>query len=148
MEFFVAIGDSAEFTKTIGETDIALFSAVSGDFDPIHVDEEYAKRSQFGRRIAHGGIATSLFSTTSSMISRLAKQRGAPGVSVSLGYDRIRFLAAVFPGDTLTARYVVSRLDPERARSHADLVVVNQRGEKVCVGEHVMKWLPPAEPRT
>ncbi|MBL8700034.1 MAG: MaoC family dehydratase [Alphaproteobacteria bacterium] len=143
MDFFVAVGDTAEFTKTIGETDIAMFSAVSGDFDPIHVDEEYAKRSQFGRRIAHGGIATSLFSTTSSRISQLAKRRGAPGVSVSLGYDRIRFLAAVYPGDTLTARYVVSRLDPERGRSHADLVVVNQRGEKVCVGEHVMKWLPP-----
>jgi acyl dehydratase len=143
IEFAIAVGERAEFTKTITETDLAMFSAVSGDFDPIHVDEEYAKRSQFGRRIAHGGLAMSLLSTTASVISRRAVERGSKGVSVSLGYDRIRFLAPVFIGDTLTARYVVETLDAERGRSLAKVEVVNQRGETCVAGAHVMKWLPP-----
>jgi 3-hydroxybutyryl-CoA dehydratase len=142
-EFTIEVGESAEFAKTITETDIAMFSAISGDFDPIHVDEEYAKRSPFGRRIAHGGLAMGLLSTTASIISRRAVARGRKGVSVSLGYDRIRFLAPVYAGDTLTARYVIERLDPGRGRSHARVAIVNQRGETVLAGEHVMKWLDP-----
>lgn len=140
--FAIEVGERAEFSKTITETDLAMFSAISGDFDPIHVDEEYARRSQFGRRIAHGGLAMSLLSTTSSVIGRRAVERGSKGVSVSLGYDRIRFLAPVFIGDTLTARYVIDRLDAERGRSVATVEVVNQRGETCVAGEHVMKWLP------
>ena len=50
----VETGESSHFSKTISETDITLFSAISGDFDPLHVDEEYAKTTPFGRRIAHG----------------------------------------------------------------------------------------------
>jgi acyl dehydratase len=146
IEFAIAVGERAEFTKTISETDLALFSALSGDFDPIHVDEEYARRSQFGRRIAHGGLAMSLLSTTASQISRRAVERGSKGVSVSLGYDRIRFLAPVFIGDTLTARYVVESLDAERGRSLAKVEVLNQRGELCVAGAHVMKWLPPSPP--
>jgi len=48
------IGEHAEFSKTIGEADLVLFSGLSGDFDPIHVDEEYARTTAFGRRIAMG----------------------------------------------------------------------------------------------
>lgn len=140
----VKVGEEARFAKTIGEADLLLFSALSGDFDPIHVNEEYARKSPFGRRIAHGALVMGLLSTTASMISRRAVERGSKGVSVSLGYDRIRFLRPVFIGDTLTATYRVEEVDEVASRSRAKLEVVNQDGELCLAGTHVMRWLPPA----
>jgi acyl dehydratase len=139
--FYVEVGDRAEFSKTITETDLALFAAVSGDFDPIHVDEAYARTTPFGRRIAHGGLSLALLSTVSAQISRRARDRGSRGTSVSLGYDRIRFLAPVFVGDTLTARYTVLELDPATQRSRSKVEVLKANGELAVAGEHLMKWL-------
>jgi acyl dehydratase len=140
--FHVEVGEHAEFSKTVTETDLALFAAVSGDFDPIHVDEAYARTTPFGRRIAHGALALALLSTVSALISRRARDRGSRGTSVSLGYDRIRFLAPVFVGDTLIARYTVLELDPAARRSRAKVEVVKATGELAVAGEHLMKWLP------
>jgi len=139
---YVEVGDQAEFSKTITETDLALFAAVSGDFDPIHVDEAYARTTPFGRRIAHGCLSLALLSTVAAQISRRARDRGSRGTSVSLGYDRIRFLAPVFVGDTLTARYTVLELDPATQRSRSKVEVLKANGELAIAGEHLMKWLP------
>jgi acyl dehydratase len=139
--FYVEVGDLAEFSKTIGEADLARFAEVSGDFDPIHVDEAYARTTPFGRRIAHGGLVLALVSTASALVSRRARERGSPGAAVSLGYDRIRFLAPVFVGDTVTARYTVLELDTETRRSRARIEVVKADGELALAGEHLMKWL-------
>jgi acyl dehydratase len=139
---YVEVGDQAEFSKTVTETDLALFAAVSGDFDPIHVDEAYARTTPFGRRIAHGGLSLALLSTVAAQISRRARDRGSRGTSVSLGYDRIRFLAPVFVGDTLTARYTVLELDPATQRSRSKVEVLKANGELAVAGEHLMKWLP------
>src|SRR5207344_1877976 len=76
--FYVEVGECAEFSKTVTEADIAMFAAVSGDFDPIHMDDTYAARSRFGRRIAHGILSMALLSTVSAAISRRARERGAP----------------------------------------------------------------------
>lgn len=141
--FHVSVGETATVSKTLTESDVAMFCAVSGDFDPIHVDEEYAKASRFGRRIAHGILSMALLSTVSAIISRRARERGSRGVSVSLGYDRIRFLAPVFVGDTLTATYTVESLDAARRRSLSAVQVANQHGAVCVAGRHVMKWLPP-----
>jgi acyl dehydratase len=140
--FHVEVGDQAEFSKTVTETDLALFAAVSGDFDPIHVDEAYARTTPFGRRIAHGGLSLALLSTVAAQISRRARDRGSRGTSVSLGYDRIRFLAPVFVGDTLPARYTVLELDPATQRSRSKVEVLKANGELAVAGEHLMKWLP------
>jgi acyl dehydratase len=140
--FHVEVGDQAEFSKTVTETDLALFAAVSGDFDPIHVDEAYARTTPFGRRIAHGGLSLALLSTVAAQISRRARDRGSRGTSVSLGYDRIRFLAPVFVGDTLTARYTVLELDPATQRSRSKVEVLKANGELAVAGEHLMKWVP------
>jgi len=140
--FHVEVGDQAEFSKTITETDLALFATVSGDFDPIHVDEAYARTTPFGRRIVHGCLSLALLSTVSALISRRARDRGSRGTSVSLGYDRIRFLAPVFVGDTLTARYTVLELDPATQRSRSRVEVLKANGELAVAGEHLMKWLP------
>jgi acyl dehydratase len=64
IETFLKVGEQAEFSKTIGEADLVLFSGLSGDFDPIHVNEDFARKTAFGRRIAHGSLVMSLLSTT------------------------------------------------------------------------------------
>jgi 3-hydroxybutyryl-CoA dehydratase len=139
----LAVGESVEFGKAIGADDIDLFAKISGDFDPIHVDEAYARTTAFGRRIAHGGLVMSLLSTTASMISRRSAERGSTGRPVSIGYDRIRFLKPVFVGDTLTARYTIAVVDDEAGRTQAKAEVLNQHGELCLVGTHVMKWVLP-----
>ena len=143
---FLEVGETATFSKTITEADLVLFAGVTGDFDPIHVNEEYAKASAFGRRIVHGGLVMGLLSTTASMMSRRSVERGSKAVSVSLGYDRIRFLRPVFINDTLTARYTIEELDTGAARSRSRVEVVNQSGELCLVGTHIMKWVPSSAP--
>jgi acyl dehydratase len=140
-ECHLKIGETAEFSKTITETDLAMFSAITGDFDPIHVNEDYAAKSPFGKRIAHGGLVLGLLSSCASMMSKRSAERGAKAVSVSLGYDKIRFLVPVFIGDTLTARYTIEEIDPEAARSRSKVEVIKSSGELCLAGIHVMKWI-------
>ena len=140
MKFFIEVGEAAEYTRAVSQADIERFADLSGDYDPIHMDEAFAARSRYGRRIAHGLLAMAPLSTVSAMISQRARERGSPGISVSLGYDRIRFLTPVFAGDTLTARYTVQALEGDRSSSRVE--IFNQAGELVLAGEHIMKWLP------
>ncbi len=143
IETFLAVGERAEFSKTIGECDVALFAGLTGDFDPIHVDEEYARATAFGRRIAHGGLIMGLLSTTASMMSRRSVERGTKAVPVSIGYDRIRFIKPVFINDTVTARYTIEEIDTAEGRSRSKVEVVKANGELCVAGIHVMKWVPP-----
>jgi 3-hydroxybutyryl-CoA dehydratase len=140
-ECHLKVGETAEFAKTITETDLAMFSAITGDFDPIHVNEDYAAKSPFGKRIAHGGLVLGLLSSCASMMSKRSAERGAKAVSVSLGYDKIRFLLPVFIGDTLTARYTVEEIDPQTARSRSKVEVIKSSGELCLAGVHIMKWV-------
>ena len=93
------VGDSAEITKTIEQSDIDAFANVTGDHNPVHVDEEFAKTTRFGRRIAHGMLTASLISAV------LANKLPGEG-SVYLG-QTLQFVAPVFPGDEITARVTV-----------------------------------------
>lgn len=144
IETFLAPGDTATFAKTITEADLVLFSGLTGDFDPIHVNEAYAATTPFGRRIAHGALVMGLLSTTASMMSRRSVERGTTGTSISLGYDRIRFLKPVFIGDTLTARYTVEEIDAAAARSRSKVEVTNQNGDVCLAGTHITKWVAKA----
>ena len=141
IETFLEVGERTEFSKTIGESDVALFAGLTGDFDPIHVDEEYARATVFGRRIAHGGLVMGLLSTTASMMSRRSVERGAKAVPVSIGYDRIRFIKPVFINDTVTARYTIEEIDTTEGRSRSKVEVVKANGELCVAGTHVMKWV-------
>jgi 3-hydroxybutyryl-CoA dehydratase len=89
------IGDKAFHSKTITETDIVLFAGISGDFNPLHVNDEYAKTTQFGKRVAHGGLAF-------SMISGLLGMK-LPGPGTMHVSQKLDFRKPVFAGDTLTA---------------------------------------------
>lgn len=141
IETYLAVGERAEFSKTIGESDITLFAGLTGDFDAIHVNEAYARTTQFGRRIAHGALIMGLLSTTASMMSRRSVERGAKAVPVSIGYDRIRFTKPVFINDTITARYTIEEVDTAAGRSKAKVEIVNQAGELCLAVTHVMKWV-------
>jgi 3-hydroxybutyryl-CoA dehydratase len=143
MRLGVAPGEVATFTKTVTERDLLLTAEITGDHDPLHVDEAYAATTPYGKRIAHGALVLGLLSTTASAIAHRAIAGGAEGVPVSLGYDRVRFLRPVFIGDTLTARYLVERVDPTRGRSESACEVANQAGETCLVACHIMKWVPP-----
>lgn len=133
-------GDQAHFARTLTEMDLALCAAITGDFDPIHVNEEFAATTVFGRRIAHGALILGLCSTTASRISQLAIRKGAEGVPVSLGYDRVRFLKPAFVGDTLRVTYTVDTIDEAQARTRSTIAVVNQHGDTVLAGTHVLKF--------
>jgi 3-hydroxybutyryl-CoA dehydratase len=129
-----AVGDRATFTKTITEADILMFAAVSGDFYPLHVDEEYAKTTRFGKRAAHGMLSASLIST---VIGMLLKKPGGLNVAQSMQYR-----APVFVGDTLTAVCEVAEMLPDKRRMRTRTTVTNQRGEDVIRGEATIQKDP------
>ena len=143
----VAPGDTVGFSKTIGESDVYLFAGLTGDFAPNHIDEEFMAATSFKRRIAHGALLVGFMSTCSTKLLDMATQRGSRAVSLSLGYDRVRFLAPVYLGDTVNLSYTIAELDVERARTSADIEVKNQKGELVAVAKHLIKWVEP-EPAT
>ncbi len=141
--FHVAVGDQASFSKTVSETDVYLFAGITGDFAPNHVDAAYMARSRYGRRMAHGALTVGYMSTASSLA--IQRCRDDPHETpVSLGYDRIRFLGAVFMGDTITVEYTVRAIDTKRRRSTAEVRVTNQDGALVAVADHILKWVANA----
>ena len=138
-EFYVEVGQSASFSKTVSESDVYLFAGITGDFSPNHVNKAYMEKSSYGRLMAHGALLVGFMSTVSTMA--IAHTRDADETPVSLGYDRIRFLKSVFLGDTITARYEIAAIDVAAKRSTADIRITNQDGELVCVGQHILKWV-------
>ena len=121
------VGQSAMFSKTVSESDVYLFAGISGDFNPVHVNEEYAKEGMFKKRIAHGILTASLISTV--LGTKL------PGPGAIYAKQDLKFLAPVFIGDTLTATCTVKEIIAEKKRVIMDCVVSNQIGAKVLTGE-------------
>lgn len=143
-DFHVKPGQSVTFSKTVGETDIYMFAGITGDFAPNHCNEDVMSRSKYGRRIAHGALMVGFMSTASSLMVEKHVGFNEMETPVSLGYDRIRFLDAVFIGDTITVTYTIEEVDAERRRSRSKITVTNQRGQLVAVAEHILKWVPNA----
>lgn len=131
----INVGDSASFSKTVSETDVYLFAGITGDFNPMHVNEEFARKSMFGKRIAHGGITTSLIAPVLGTI--------LPGLGTVALETTCRFKAPVFPGDTITASATVLEKDEAKNRVRMDLKWTNQEGVIVAKGEAVV--MPPKE---
>jgi 3-hydroxybutyryl-CoA dehydratase len=125
------VGDSATFSKTITDADVLLFAAVSGDNYPLHVDEEYAKTTRFGRRVVHGLLSASLIST---VIGLVLQKPGGIYVEQTLSFRR-----PVFPGDTLTATAEVIALIPAERRMRVRVRVVNQHGKAVVEGDGLVQ---------
>jgi acyl dehydratase len=147
-DFYVKVGDSVTFAKTVGETDIYLFAGITGDFSVNHVNEQYMAHSKYGRRIAHGALLIGYMSTCSTMMIDKCHGATSEKTPVSLGYDRVRFLNPVFIGDTVTLTYTIAEVDPQKQQSVADISVINQDGVLVGIARHLLRWVTNArEPR-
>jgi 3-hydroxybutyryl-CoA dehydratase len=140
--FYVKPGDRVTFSKTVGETDVYLFAGITGDFSVNHVNEQYMARTKYGHRIAHGALIVGYMCST--MMIEQCKGISLGETPVSLGYDKIRFLGAVFIGDTITLAYNITQVDPQKRQSLADIRVVNQHGDLVAIATHVLRWVKDA----
>lgn len=129
----VPIGETATFTKTVSESDVYLYAGISGDFSPNHIDETFMKGGRYGARIVHGTLLMGFMSAASARLYL--------GRTVSLGYDRVRFIKPVFFGDTVTTEYKVREIDPERKRVYADVTLTNQHGETVAAAVNVRVYV-------
>ncbi len=122
----INVGDSESFTKTVTETDVYNFAGVSGDYNPAHVNESYAKETMFKGRIAHGMLSAGFISTV------LGTLLPGPG-SVYMGQD-LKFVKPVFFNDTITATCTVTEIIEDKKRIILDTICTNQDGEEVLTG--------------
>lgn len=127
------VGQKASFTKTVTEADVYNFAGVTGDFNPAHMNEEYAKNTAFKTRIAHGMLSAGFISAV------LGTQLPGPG-TIYLNQD-LRFTKPVHFGDTITATITVEELVKEKNRAILKTVCTNQDGDVVVEG--VAKVMPP-----
>ena len=132
------VGDVAEFAKTVTETDIYLYAGITGDFNPAHVNEAYAKNTFFKTRIAHGMLTAGFISAI------IANQLPGPG-TIYLKQE-LSFMAPVRIGDTITARVEVVELIAEKNRVRLKTSCSNQDGVVVLSGEGLVS--PPKPPKT
>ncbi len=127
-----SLGDTAEFSKTLSEADIYLYAGISGDFNPAHVNEAYARKTYFKTRIAHGMLSAGLISAV------IGTQLPGPG-SIYM-HQTLSFLAPVRMGDTVTARVeVVEKIDKKKVRLKT--ICLNQDEVMVLEGEAMVS--PP-----
>jgi 3-hydroxybutyryl-CoA dehydratase len=127
------VGDTAQFSKTVTESDIYLFAGVTGDLNPAHVNEEYAKGTFFKNRIAHGMLSASFISTVIGTM--------LPGPGSIYMRQEVNFLAPVKIGDTVTAIVEVAEIMAEKKRVRLKTYCVNQENTTVVDGEALVS--PP-----
>ena len=140
-EFYLKVGDEVVQERLVTGAAISAFAEVSGDHSPNHMDADDMSKSSYGGRIAHGALLIAYMSACSTEIVERVPGVRSTETPVSLGYDRIRFLKAVFVNDKVRLRYTVKDVDPGRRRTRAEIVVSNQKDEVVCVAEHILKWV-------
>ncbi|HLG78177.1 MAG TPA: MaoC family dehydratase [Ktedonobacteraceae bacterium] len=131
------VGTEATLSRTISEDDILLFAVVSGDKNPIHLDADYAKRSFFGQRIAHGFLIGSLISAV------LGNELPGPG-TIYLG-QTLRFLAPIHIGDTVTVTVKVVAVRDDKRIVTLNTTCTNQHGATVLSGEATVKYMREVE---
>ena len=128
----LCIGMGATFGKTITEADILLFAAVSGDTNPAHLDEEFARTTRLKTRVAHGAL-------TASLVSAVLGTR-LPGPGCLFVSQTSNFRAPVKAGDTVMARVTVSRLDAKR--NFAEFDTACRVGDTVVLDGSALVWIP------
>lgn len=129
----LVVGQKSSYSKTITETDVYLFAGISGDINPAHLNEEYAKNTLFKSRIAHGMLTAALISAV------LGVQLPGPGtIYIS---QTLNFLAPVYFGNTITATVEVKEILLEKNRVVLETYCINQDGVKVTSGEAIV--IPP-----
>ena len=131
------VGDTAKFAKTIAESDVYLFAGVTGDLNPAHVNEDYAKDTYFKTRIAHGMLSASFISTVIGTM--------LPGPGTIYMRQEVSFLAPVKIGDTVTAIVEVAEIIAEKKKVRLKTYCTNQENKTVVDGEAIVS--PPRAPQ-
>lgn len=124
------VGQKATFSKTISEQDVATFAEIIGDKNPLHLDENYARGTRFGRRIAHGAFTMGLISAALGM--------ELPGPGTVYLSQNIKFIKPVFLNDTITATVEITATRPDKGLLTFKTDCANQQGEKIAEGEAVV----------
>jgi 3-hydroxybutyryl-CoA dehydratase len=125
-------GMSASFGKTVTEADIVLFAGISGDTNPSHLNEEFARTTRMKTRVAHGML-------TASLISAVLGTK-LPGPGCLYVSQAVNFRAPVRLGDTVTARATITRLLPEK--NFAEFETVCHVGETTVLDGSALLWVP------
>ncbi len=125
--------DKVKLAKTVSETDIYLYAGMSGDFNPAHINEEYAKKTFFKTRIAHGMLSAGFIS--------MVIGTKLPGPGTIYLDQSLKYLATARIGDTITTRVEVKEIMTEKNRVRLKTVCINQAGFTVLGGEAVIS--PP-----
>lgn len=115
--------------RTLTEADVANFAGVTGDINPLHMDEEYAKKTRFGRRVPHGQL---IFVLALGLAERVIAPLFHDSIVAFYGLDKMRFVKPVFMGDTITLHRRVAAVEPRDETSGVitfDDQVVNQEGQ-------------------
>lgn len=133
--FGLRAGDRRAFRHTVSEAHLDAFTVASGDCNPLHLDEEYAARTRFRRRIAHGMLSASFISAA------LATLGGSAATTIYVSQS-LRFLRPVVVGDTITTELTVRHIDPAKHRLTVETVCRNRGGEDVVAGEAVVMLDP------
>lgn len=132
--YFEDFASAAEITtrgRTITEADVVMFAGLTGDFVELHTNEEFAKQTPFGRRVAHGALVFSISIGLSTRTNLLDDT-----LLAFAGVDKLRFVSPAFPGDTI---YVTKRMSESKELGPAqgtvvfETRVINQRGEIVLI---------------
>ena len=130
------VGDTARFSKTVSESDVYLFAGLTGDLNPAHVNEDYARNTYFETRIAHGMLTASFISTVIGTM--------LPGPGTIYMRQEVNFLAPVKIGDTVTAVVEVLEIMDDEKRVRLKTYCVNQDQTTVVDGEALVS--PPRTP--
>jgi acyl dehydratase len=117
------VGQSAERVKTVTEADVRAFAEITGDYNPLHFDEEFAASTRFGRLVAQGGVAAGLFNALVAM--------DLPGAGTVFMSQTLSYRAPAYLGDTLRARVEVLSLKPDKPVCQLKFEVFNQ--DEVCI---------------
>jgi 3-hydroxybutyryl-CoA dehydratase len=128
------IGDKFSTTKQITDEIVRGFAELSGDFNPIHLDEEFARNTQFGRRIAHGMISGALIS---AVLGNEFK-----GLKIVYLSQTMKFTAPVFIDDTVTATATVTNIREDKQIITLETICTNQAEKIVVKGESMIMILP------
>ncbi len=131
------LGDTARFSKTVSESDVYLFAGVTGDLNPAHVNEEYAKKTFFKTRVAHGMLSASFISTVIGTM--------LPGPGTVYLRQEVNFTAPVKFGDTVTAIVEVLEIMADKKRVRLKTYCINQDNTIVVDGEALVS--PPRAPK-
>jgi len=127
----IYVGQVYEVKRIVTDEMVKLFAEATGDKNPVHLDEEYAKNTIFGGRIAHGILSLGIISSVLGM--------EFPGTGTIYLMQNAKFKRPVYIGEEVTVKLIVKEIDREKRRVLLETYVVKENGENAIEGEALVK---------